>query len=315
MGEEILFCARYPFSKAAKEYFSQHRLSLTPEVLEHGKARARAALEKGYVPLIVGERIPSLEGVLASYASCRMLLSVLKNRYLINRYAVAESKTISHYYLPKEKDENIARIAAELGLSFVADGSGFLIPLIAYLRSSPRSVDYRLINRKVKDGFVHIKASERIRLIEEAIRKSIESSLPISAPSFPKEVVQTAEQLREFLPKQELSVKLDASEFPACIQKIIDDLRMSVNVPHTARLALAIYLVNAGMPIEDIVKLYSSAPDFDEKVTRYQIDYIVKKGYSTPSCSTMDTWGLRCEECTCNGMGIPTKYAKKVQAK
>ena len=58
------------------------------------------------------------------------------------------------------------------------------------------------------------------------------------------------------------------------------------------------------MEIEDIIEFYKNAPDFNEKVTTYQLEQLsgeVGSGikYNCPSCSNLDTKGLcyKTEEC------------------
>ncbi len=50
------------------------------------------------------------------------------------------------------------------------------------------------------------------------------------------------------------------------------------------------------MNTEDIMKLYASAPDFDEKKTRYQVEHITGRisgvQYTPPECSTMKSYNI-----------------------
>ena len=102
------------------------------------------------------------------------------------------------------------------------------------------------------------------------------------------------------IPKLEAAViKVGQENYPPCIKKLIEDLALNVNVPHTGRVALAIYLVNAGVPDDKIVDLFRHAPDFSEKTTSYQVEYIRQRKYSMPSCSTMDSYGICIADCRC----------------
>jgi DNA primase large subunit len=69
------------------------------------------------------------------------------------------------------------------------------------------------------------------------------------------------------------------------------------NLAHHARWYLATYLLAIGMAEDDVVNVFSAAPDFSEKITRYQVSHIKKKGYSVPSCATVMTYGLCCAVC------------------
>ena len=179
-------------------------------------------------------------------------------------------------------------------------GNSYRVALAKYLEYTPRSMDYKLTNREVAKGKVKVTRHERIRMLEEAVKKSIEKSLPIRA-DFQKEVKEAGKRALTLLPKLELAtLKVGQENYPPCIKRLIEDLAMNVNVPHTARVALAIYLVNAGAPIERIVDYFRAAPDFSEKTTRYQVEHIKKKKYRMASCSTMDSYGICIAECRCN---------------
>jgi DNA primase large subunit len=51
------------------------------------------------------------------------------------------------------------------------------------------------------------------------------------------------------------------------------------------------------MSEEDINGMFSMLPDYSEKVTKYQVGHIKKKGYNVPSCATVMTYGLCCAVC------------------
>ena len=63
------------------------------------------------------------------------------------------------------------------------------------------------------------------------------------------------------------------------------------------RFGLTSFLVNVGMDIDEIVKLFVSVTDFDEEFTRYQIEHIAglrgsRTKYTPPTCSTFKTHGV-----------------------
>ena len=96
------------------------------------------------------------------------------------------------------------------------------------------------------------------------------------------------------------------------MKKLIDDLRGSINVPHLGRVALAVYLIKAGLSDEHIGQLFSSAPDYNADTTKYQVAYTRQKAYSMPSCSTMDSWGVCVANCRCFN---PTKFKQAIHGR
>jgi DNA primase large subunit len=107
-------------------------------------------------------------------------------------------------------------------------------------------------------------------------------------------------------------VKVGQENYPPCIRKLIEELALNVNVSHTGRVALAIYLVNAGAKDDEIVGYFRHAPDFSEKTTRYQVEHIRKKQYKMPSCATMDSYGICVADCRC---GSPLNFRDAVHGR
>ena len=80
------------------------------------------------------------------------------------------------------------------------------------------------------------------------------------------------------------------------------------------RFALTSFLVNVGMPLESMVDLYVSVTDFDESMTRYQIEHIAgqrgnKTRYTPPLCDTLRTHGIcRDRDDICERVKHPLSY-------
>jgi len=303
---DLLFCSHYPFSKQAKDAVSESGMELTYSLVEKAESRMSNALVSGKIKKVAD--LPSAqEEELAVYAGARMIASAAANRYIINRYAVAEAKRAGEYLAADEgaHPEYVQEVAGEFGVKFGQKGKSFLIPLSAYLSFTPRSIDYKLTNREVESGMVKVSGHERLRMLEEAVKKRIEGSLPIRA-KFSEEIQEAAKRMLTLIPKLEIAAtKVGQENYPPCIRKLLEDLSLSINLPHTARVALAIYLVNAGVATDRIVDYFRSAPDFSEKTTRYQVEHIRARKYNMPSCSTMDSYGICIAECRC---GTPLRY-------
>jgi len=89
---------------------------------------------------------------------------------------------------------------------------------------------------------------------------------------------------------------------PPCIERLIEELRRGENLSHFARFTLATFLIHAGWTVDQIVDLFRNAPDFDEKVTRYQVEHLAgKRGggkkYDPPSCARIQQEGLCVADC------------------
>lgn len=310
---DLLFCSHYPFSSAAKSYASGKGMELVSSYIEKAEGRVREAIVSGKV-----RKIPPLaeaeDEELALYAIARMIVSSANNRYLINRYSVAEAKKTGDYLSSDSgaHPEYVDAVAGEFGIKFEKSGAQYLVRLGKYLAYTPRSIDYKLANREVAAGKVLVSSHERVRMLEEAVKKKIERELPIRA-AFPPEVKASGARVLALLPKLESAVvKVGQENYPPCVRRMMEELALSVNLPHTARVALAIYLVKAGMPTDRIVEAFGGAPDFSEKTTRYQVEYLRAKNYSMPSCATMDSYGACIAECRC---GTPLNFRAAVHGR
>ncbi len=310
---DLTFCAHYPFCAAARGHVAKQGLQLTSALAEKAEARVKEAVEHGKIRK-VAELDSAREEELALYAGARMIVSSANNRYLINRYAVAEAKRASDYLSSDDSahPDYVGLVAGEFGVEFEKGADGFLVPLAHYLAYTPRSMDYKLTNREVAAGKVRVSRHERIRILEEAVRKRIERSLPMRG-DFSGEIKSAGARMLALLPKLEATVmRVGQENYPPCIRKLLEDLSLNINVPHTGRVALAIYLVSAGVPDEKIVECFRHAPDFSEKTTRYQVEYVRAKKYRMPSCSTMDSYGVCVAECHCAN---PLNYRDEIHGR
>ncbi len=305
MGEGLDFAVKYPFSSAAKEILKSDGFSnITDEVVElavnkiidslAGKSRKRIYISGA------GEK----EDLLA-YVTARIILGYLRNRYITNKFAVNESKKV-HSYLNEESGETVDRVAEELGIKTKVNDGMLLVPLPVFLKFTPRSPHYHLINRCITNGFVQIEKQEKKRMIEEAVRKHLERVPLVKKP--PQKIISAAKKIINELPKQEIQATAELEDsHPPCIAELIDAVKKHQNLSHPARFCLAVYLIGIGLSDDKIIRFYSNLPDFSEKITRYQVEHARKRGYSVPSCSTIVSYGLCRANC---GIRNPLNWHK-----
>jgi len=293
------FAVRYPFSPSAKDAIAG--IAVNDRIIILARNRIMKALMNDSSGRMLIHEADKKEDI-ASFAVARMILGILRNNYLTNTFAVNESKTMDRY-LNREDDETAMIVSEIFGISPKpkAGGKGgeesFELDLPTYLRFCPRSPAYRLINRRLIHGMVEIKSNEWKRIVQEAARKHIERIPIVKDP--PEELKEAGKKILESLPKTE-NTKLEAikvEDHPPCVAKLLESLGKHENLPHQARWYLATYFLSLNTSEDDIVKIFSGAPDYSEKVTRYQVAHIKKKGYSVPSCATVLGYGLCVADC------------------
>lgn len=302
-GEEEFF-SRYPFTTVAKEYLAKASPPLDEKAVVLGYERVKLALNMK--PEEFGVKKIGINAIdeLVSYAAARMLISALGSEYAISRYAVAEAKRAKRY-LDSEDSWNIKRVADDVGVIF-SEEEKYAVPFYNYLRFSPREKQYKLVNQELKFGNVLLSRNKFIRILEEAIRRKIEKSLPIDSKSIPENATRYANELRGLIAKPVRTQRpATFTKFAPCIERLLERMKRGENLPHIARWSLAVYLNSIGLPMDKIMDLFRMSPDFSEKITKYQLEHIKRRGYRMPSCSAMSSYGLCVAKC---GVKNPMLY-------
>jgi len=299
---ELELITHYPFLSAAKDFVAKKTSNLDLEILNLGKQRIIAALlldQTNFTSDNVKQFYKYSEDYVLAYAASRFILSAWSNLYIKQRMALIESK-LAKYFLDHDPLENLSIVSKELGINFTLEDNYFLIKVFDYLNYHPNDRSYKLFYVNLHNGFVKLSRNQFTRVLEEAIRKRLENFPRLK--NYPKEVDKIIKEIEtNFIPKREVaSINIKAEDFPPCIKKLVDQLTSSVNVPHIGRVALAIYLIKAGLSNEQIQKIFSYAPDFNLDTTKYQIEFIRRKNYNMPSCKLMESYGLCIAECRCN---------------
>ncbi len=271
-----------------------------------GRARVRAALDDPGA----GRELPELAALLPderflSFQFARLVLSAAPGRAPIRRWAVWEAKSLGRR-LSKAPEEVVRSVAERLGYEFDLRGNEVVVDLPEYLRlATPiREAEFRLARQALAFGRVTVGRDRALRLLEEAVRISLTDPVPLAPGT--RGAIEEREQ--EFL--EEVARRLPnpaptgrpglgslrPEAFPPCIRSMRRTLEDGENLSHSGRFALAAFLYRAGADLERIVDAYRGAPDFDESVTRYQVDHITRKdggaGYEPPDCATLRTHGL-----------------------
>lgn len=303
--------ALYPFITEASTYVSGLGFSLERLINSRamGAARSRGVERilqalKGEIhkpQLLVSDESKILIELL-SYPFSRILVSCIGDNFLIRRYALAEA--VSCYDLLRfGSSDFLCSIASDFHVDVLISDNEFDIHFTDYisLASSMKALEWKLVNRKLQKGHVYITKEELARLLQEAIRDRIQSSLPLNVPEdicqmctpYISPVQVELQEMKETFGSGDFGA-VESNMFPPCMVHAISNVRAGVNLAHSMRFALTSFLRNVGMSVDDIVAMFNVSPDFDMEKTRYQIEHISGSSgteYKPPSCSTMRTYG------------------------
>jgi len=241
---------------------------------------------------------------LLSYPVARMIVSAVADPAVVKRYAIAEGKKANERL--REVDLGfLMKVAEELKLNAKQEDGGFSVDFADFLRFSAamRSLAWKLVNQKLKDGRVLVSRYRLRRMIEQVITDKISSELPLEVnDDILGRFATTIEEVRETVRreaeerKQQGFGRLSIVRTPPCMRKLLEMTRAGENVPHSGRFALVAFLHTLGMDSDDIIETFATSPDFDERKSRYQVDHITGEisgtEYTPPECSTMKSYGI-----------------------
>ncbi|RLI10172.1 DNA primase regulatory subunit PriL [Candidatus Bathyarchaeota archaeon] len=309
--------AKYPFLKGAVSLVETLSLKVDDladpsysRVLDRGEQRVSEAILEGIVSASLGDALTEM----LSFPVAVMFVTVVGDRFLDRRYALAEAVRV-YELLKGESETRIARMAREefgWNLRLIRrelDGQiyRFELHFTDYLRNAASFHEdkWKLVNRVMRDGYVLLTRVEAARLIqvevEDLIRKRVSKHGRIALPDAVQErvdrVAKLFEEHRARIGGEELPSEVVSDAFPPCIRHAFEGLMSGRRASHMERFALTSFLVNAGMDLDRIVQLFVSVTDFDEQLTRYQIEHIAglrgsRTRYTPPTCATMRTHGV-----------------------
>jgi len=323
--------AKYPFTKDALDYIKEIGFSLEElrggygrDILWRAVKRITNAVTKGYDNVLSGDY--DLE--LLSFPTSILIIGLLKDDYLARSFSVGEAKRVFNFL----KEEDLGKV-----IYIAVNTFGWDIKVIEILGRKYPSIkftDYisnvptykgkwKLVNRLLVKGYVPLIKEELARLIEEGVKRKVISLLrgvetkienvPEWLTPFLNEVRRVWEPRREKILTALKGISEDESYYPPCIKKLLSEVRRGVNLPHVARFALATFLLNIGWEVDKVVKLFSSLPDFNEAITRYQVEHLAglrgsRTKYITLKCSNMRTYGLCPNDANCKRITHPLQY-------
>ncbi len=276
---------RYPFSKEARSYVAGLGAKFDTSMLERGRLRLEEALKKSRIDYSRTAIRAVKQASIVSYVYARMLVSALGNKFVIDRYVNAEARR-SGQALQDEEEENVARIAKEIGMQ-ISYEKEFSIRFADFLMFSPKTPDFALVHQEMDKGVVYMQKYKAAKIVERAIAAEIAKNLPIPAKELPKEVVAYAKTIKVPVPK--VSIQIDAGKYEWIAKLIANPIG---DVRHrTVNLILAPYFVNVkGMSEDDAAK---AIIDYIERCKQIDPNTKVNESYIKYQCKYAKTKGSK----------------------
>jgi DNA primase large subunit len=322
--------AKYPFLKQASKQIEE--LQFTIGSLSSEKPvfdRAKNRVEKAILEVNTGEAVRDKKAEISSFAAALILVIATKNSWIKKRYALAVAKT-AHAQLLSESKGKIFAIARDfdwnigegiLGKDFRV-GFGFYLKNAAHIHGS----EWKLVNQIMDKGMVYLNQDKVVRLLQEEVKNRVEKRLDVpEIKNLPEEITTIAGGLTKLAQDilgqeiEEMPKVVVQTAFPPCINALYADAAQSHQLSHIGRFTLTSFLVNIGMTPEGLNEMFKTFSDYNERLTRYQIEHIAgERGsgtrYTCPQCSVLQTHGVcKNKDELCRRIYHPLAYYKRKQ--
>ncbi len=330
--------AKYPFLADAGQYlkdkgFTLEQFGADPDLkqlLDKAFNRIQIAADgKIYKSDIAGDRVANdatLPREVFSFLLAIVLLKLSGMHTLIKRFALAEARRAEKYLekdLANISDESKKQLAIRIiddlfSIQVKKIDDYFVISISDYLKHSINfhEREWKLINRHVENGQVFLTPHETVRLIRKELgtyinSKIINAKTPTMIPGFEDSVNKLV-----LLSKKFITFTVTTGEYPPCIKHAIDILEKGENLPHSGRFMLATFLLSKGQSIQQIAPLFRNAPDYNPRVTLYQLNHLAGTSgsgtkYTCPSCEKLKTQDLCFAIPECDNIINPLQFGKK----
>ncbi|UNQ72786.1 DNA primase large subunit PriL [Infirmifilum sp. NZ] len=320
----------YPFLPEALRVVQELGLTLeelgeTPlglEILEAAKSRVLTVIESGaYPPPSDDYRLE-----VSVFTTALLILSQVGDRALTEKFAVAFSKRVfeSIERDSSKRPELLLYLATVFGWSFRVEGGGVSVHFKDYVYAQPEFTGpWKLVNRQVSGGYVWVTWREFARLLQTGVKKHVArlvDSAGVDPSAVPERLYAAVEEVSRRWAEARSEVlayaragyrKGDASVFPPCIRALLEEIQSGKNLTHSARFALASFLLSIGFSVDETLEVFKASPDYREDLARYQVEHIAglrgsRTKYTPYKCDNMRSLGL-CRW-SCQGVKHPLQF-------
>ena len=275
--------------------------------------RAEKRIEEAILYALVSERLRKDEIEILSFPIAVMMTAATNDPFLKRRYALAEAKR-AYNLLRQENGEKIMEIAKIFDWRIKplkrqksqTATHDFALRFTDFLKNTANFHEkkWKLVNRLVHNGYVHLTRDETARLLAEEIRTHIERKLDVKGLTLPEEIAVRVSNLKQLFARRKGKIRLEempkevvTAAFPPCIKELYSTILSGRHISHVGRFALTSFLLNVGMTTNSVVDLFRTLSDFNERMTRYQVEHIAggkgsRTKYIPPKCETLRTHGV-----------------------
>jgi DNA primase large subunit len=324
--------AKYPFLNEAGEYLRESGFGweeLDRQDMKYIIDRAAERVETE-VDGKIYDKLERYEIEILTFVISLVIVKSIGIDGVLRKFALAEARRAEKFLTEdlRKQNENkkgslfmkIFEDLFNLRIVVSEDQRLFKVRVVDYLARASHfhEQEWKLINRLVHKGYVYLDADETVRLIRNELSVLIfEKVRAMTLPTLPQSIKSKSDELRlKFLSRYERRLTPTKTDYPPCIKHALEVMNKGENLPHSARVMLATYMLAIGKPLDEIVFMFENAPDFNEKITRYQVEHLAgMKGshtkYSVPSCDKIRNENLCFATAECDTLINPVQFGRK----
>ena len=331
MGSSEL--AKYPFLQEASDYILETKFDFAefdrPEMI-HIINRAVEKLEKELQGKIYSN-LDEYEIEIMTFLVSLLLIKSIGLEEVSKKCSLFEAMRVERFLSTdlsierssQKKKLLVQKIFQELfniNIDFNSTSSICKLSIPDYLlrASQMYEQEWKLINRSVKDGYVYLDTDEAVRLIRNELSNLIYTRVKnMKVYEVPILIKSKADELRKkYSGRYVYRNQFKILEYPPCIKHAMEIINKGENLPHSARFMLATYMLAIGKTEEEVIEIFKNSPDYNEKITRYQVEHLAgKKGshikYSVPSCDRLRSEDLCFAVKECENLINPIQFGRR----
>lgn len=325
------WAAKYPFDPQSKIYLKSVALDINEyfsedlkHIVEYSYERA-LTIKRGISTIWDNDDIEAISFFLAV-----LIVRGTDNRYVYYMFTNTESKR-AYQLLLLDTPNNIVKLSKHMKIPLRYGKKYYIIPFLTYIKLTYRfsGATWRPYYQIVKDGEVYLTQRRIARILSEASKELILDHIenitmvPDQVKTYSNNLLR---EISDIISKQEKSIKLyeeiatkAIKYYPPCVKWMLDNIPLGL--PHAARFSLVTFLGKMGFSVDEIVNIFSRAPDFNLERSKYQVEHILglrggRKVYSVPACRTIKSYNLCFPDKICYKVKHPLQYiarARKIE--
>jgi DNA primase large subunit len=322
--------AKYPFLTEAGKYLKDLDYSLD----EFEDLSKKRIIDRAYQRILtaidgnVFKELDDLDTEVVSFLIALIIVRALGIRSVSRKYSLGEARRTEMFLerdLKHETEERMRSILTRIfkdlfSMDILQEDGQFKVKVPDYLKRAAYFHDdhWKLVNKRVRKGYVYLDSEDTVRLIRDELSVYIYDKINrMELRQLPESIKSKVDELRGKVAKHtEFRRYFVVTKYPPCIQYILQSLSKGENPPHSARFLLATYMLSTGKSVDEVCAFFESAPDYNERVTRYQVEHLAgmrgsRTKYTCPSCEkvTGDNNCYRTEEC--DGIINPVQFGRR----